>query len=317
MGKFMKYFIITLAIIYTCTLPLAGMHKLQDDTKKSNNNAIIYKGVLQCACLQVFNDHKEILQHVKKNHRNKNNGFSCPSCDYEPVEINRLIKHFPTHTNEIIASCNQCNLHFNSNNSQVNHKDLHQEFPTQFTYLLRTQPLKINNEGKFNCPTCDYTTQHLRRLLDHITCHLLIESYNTSEPEFAQDTPTVVQNEPNCASTATEQTFQWTAYIDKREKPNKKSSTTELPPLLEYLRKIPDAEDLTLPPLRNYFPEDENNNDEDVLARYKLPTLKRQFQEDELGEDAQSSSLFPTQALVSKAQSPILGKRKHAEEKKK
>ena len=314
MGSFMKYFIITLAIIYTCTLPLVGMHRSQDNVKECSDRDIVLKKIRQCPCGQEFTDHKEIRNHIKKTHRKLNRMYYCPAsgCSYECKVISTLLLHFSPHTREIIGDCDQCNITFTHYSSWSTHKSLHKEYPAQFVYLLRSQPLTKNAEGIYECPTCDYSVMQLLRLLKHVTNHLLIESNNTSEPEVTQDTPAPVQNEPYFASAETEQILQsqWTTDIDE--------SAPTLPPLIQHLLNIRDSSNLTLPPLRNYFPEEGTNGEEEVIAQYILPApLRRQFQEDELGDDVESS-LFPiTQALLSKAQSPILGKREHEEEKKK
>ena len=203
----MKRLILTLAIIYTCTLSLVCMETrwpaISDMEHLSQSEIIktLARGIRKCACNPEFkfNNCQEIQDHVNKNHRIYTK-YKCPTCPRNFKTLENALMHFAKeHTYESIYICLDCNIEFKNNRSFKGHQILHKKHKRAFEYLINRQAGKQNRNREFVCPECQsgpelLATSSQIRLLEHIErSHLLssdiIENSHLSESPTSNQRP--------------------------------------------------------------------------------------------------------------------------------
>ena len=199
----MKRFILTLAIIYTCTLSLVCMEtkwpRISDMEHLIPFEKIdtLGRGIRKCACEQEFNSFQEIKDHVERNHTNDTNTkYDCPKCTYKSMKLGTILVHFASeHTHEVVYICFDCNIACKNVKCFNRHLNLHKQHRETFKYLIDRQAGKQNGNREFVCTECEsgpkpIATSSQIRFLEHIKrTHLQSSNSQISESPTSNDQP--------------------------------------------------------------------------------------------------------------------------------
>ena len=105
---------------------------------------------------------------LEKRHKEKQK--KCNQCDFASVGVNKLRRHFKTHSREKSNKCNRCDYTSDWPSYMKRHMLVHSEEKPQMQ-TTSTQCKLDSGEKGFNCPQCSYSCTRAGNLKQHMRIH--------------------------------------------------------------------------------------------------------------------------------------------------